>query len=309
MSIFREFSSFKAEYDACVATIGKYDGLHLGHQHVVKSLRAIAKARNLPSVVILSEPHPEEYFAGDKAPPRLSRFQDKVDFLLSNGVDAIYKMTFDKALCELSALDFIQQFLVDGLHVSTLIVGDDFRFGHKRSGDFSLLQEKGLELGFEVLREEPCLVEGERVSSTLVRQALMQGDFEAVRNYLGRNYVITGKVEEGKKLGRELGIPTANLMLESSKLPLHGIFSVKVQHEDRTLLGVASVGYNPTVENIDIPKLEVFLFDFDEDIYGETLHVEFVQKLRDEKTFDNLDALKTQMEKDIEEARLSLQEP
>ncbi len=309
MSIFREFSSFKAEYDACVATIGKYDGLHLGHQHVVESLRAIAKARNLPSVVILSEPHPEEYFAGDKAPPRLSRFQDKVDFLLSNGVDAIYKMTFDKALCELSALDFIQQFLVDGLHVSTLIVGDDFRFGHKRSGDFSLLQEKGLELGFEVLREEPCLVEGERVSSTLVRQALMQGDFEAVRNYLGRNYVITGKVEEGKKLGRELGIPTANLMLESSKLPLHGIFSVKVQHEDRTLLGVASVGYNPTVENIDIPKLEVFLFDFDEDIYGETLHVEFVQKLRDEKTFDNLDALKTQMEKDIEEARLSLQEP
>ncbi len=199
MSIFREFSSFKAEYDACVATIGKYDGLHLGHQHVVESLRAIAKARNLPSVVILSEPHPEEYFAGDKAPPRLSRFQDKVDFLLSNGVDAIYKMTFDKALCELSALDFIQQFLVDGLHVSTLIVGDDFRFGHKRSGDFSLLQEKGLELGFEVLREEPCLVEGERVSSTLVRQALMQGDFEAVRNYLGRNYVITGKVEEGKK--------------------------------------------------------------------------------------------------------------
>jgi len=309
MSIFREFSSFKAEYDACVATIGKYDGLHLGHQHVVESLRAIAKARNLPSVVILSEPHPEEYFAGDKAPPRLSRFQDKVDFLLSNGVDAIYKMTFDKELCELSAQDFIQQFLVDGLHVSTLIVGDDFRFGHKRSGDFFLLQEKGLELGFEVLREEPCLVEGERVSSTLVRQALMQGDFEAVRNYLGRNYVITGKVEEGKKLGRELGIPTANLMLESSKLPLHGIFSVKVQHEDRTLLGVASVGYNPTVENIDIPKLEVFLFDFDEDIYGETLHVEFVQKLRDEKTFDNLDALKTQMEKDIEEARLSLQEP
>ncbi|MEK9648143.1 MAG: bifunctional riboflavin kinase/FAD synthetase [Gammaproteobacteria bacterium] len=309
MSIFREFSSFKAEYDACVATIGKYDGLHLGHQHVVESLRAIAKARNLPSVVILSEPHPEEYFAGDKAPPRLSRFQDKVDFLLSNGVDAIYEMTFDKALSELSALDFIQQFLVDGLHVSTLIVGDDFRFGHKRSGDFSLLQEKGLELGFEVLREEPCLVEGERVSSTLVRQALMQGDFEAVRNYLGRNYVITGKVEEGKKLGRELGIPTANLMLGSSKLPLHGIFSVKVQHEDRTLLGVASVGYNPTVENIDIPKLEVFLFDFDEDIYGETLHVEFVQKLRDEKTFDNLDALKTQMEKDIEEARLSLQEP
>jgi len=309
MSIFSEFSSFKAEYDACVATIGKYDGLHLGHQHVVESLRAIAKARNLPSVVILSEPHPEEYFAGDKAPPRLSRFQDKVDFLLSNGVDAIYKMTFDKALCELSALDFIQQFLVDGLHVSTLIVGDDFRFGHKRSGDFSLLQEKGLELGFEVLREEPCLVEGERVSSTLVRQALMQGDFEAVRNYLGRNYVITGKVEEGKKLGRELGIPTANLMLGSSKLPLHGIFSVKVQHEDRTLLGVASVGYNPTVENIDIPKLEVFLFDFDEDIYGETLHVEFVQKLRDEKTFDNLDALKAQMEKDIEEARLSLQVP
>jgi len=309
MSVFRDFSSFRAEHDACVATIGKYDGLHLGHQHVVESLLASAKARNLPSVVILSEPHPEEYFAGDKAPPRLSRFQDKVDFLLSNGVDAIYEMTFDKALCELSALDFIQQFLVDGLHVSSLIVGDDFRFGHKRSGDFSLLQEKGLELGFEVLREEPCLVEGERVSSTLVRQALMQGDFEAVRNYLGRNYVITGKVEEGKKLGRELGIPTANLMLGSSKLPLHGIFSVKVQHEDRTLLGVASVGYNPTVENIDIPKLEVFLFDFDEDIYGETLHVEFVQKLRDEKTFDNLDALKTQMEKDIEEARLSLQVP
>jgi len=307
MSVFSDFESFRAAHQSCVATIGKYDGLHLGHLHVVESLRTTARNQGLPAVVILSEPHPEEFFGGDNAPPRLSRFQDKVNFLLANGVDAIFQMTFDKALCELSAEAFIQQYLVEGLNVSTLIVGDDFRFGYKRSGDFSLLVEKGRESGFEVLREEPCLVEGERVSSTMVRKALLNGDCEAVKKLLGRYYSITGMVEEGKKLGRELGIPTANIALESAKLPLQGIFSVQVSLDGRTLPGVASIGFNPTVENIRQPKLEVHIFDFDENIYGAILSVSFIKKLRDEKAFEDIEALKTQMLIDISEAWDSLQ--
>ncbi len=306
MTVYSDFAAFRADHDRCVATIGKYDGLHLGHQHVLDSLLATAKRKGEPAVVILSEPHPEEFFAGAQAAPRLTQFDDKVDFLVGYGVDAIYRMTFDAALCDLGAEDFIRQYLVDGLGVSTLIVGDDFRFGRRRQGDFALLQEKGREFGFEVEREISCELEGERVSSTLVRQYLQAGDCERVRELLGRHYSIGGTVVTGRQLGRELGTPTANIGLQFSKLPLQGIFSVLVQLGERELHGVASIGFNPTVEDSAIPKLEVHLFDFDEDIYGEHLLVSFVKKLRDELAFSDLDSLKAQMSLDIEQARTSL---
>lgn len=307
MTVYSDFAAFRAEHDRCVATIGKYDGLHLGHQHVLDTLRVTAGQQGLPAVVILSEPHPEEFFAGSAAAPRLTQFADKVDFLLGYGVDAIYRMTFDQALCDLSAEDFIRQYLVDGLGVRTLIVGDDFRFGNNRQGDFALLQAKGLEFGFVVEREIPCEVDGERVSSTLVRQYLQQGDCEHVRKLLGRYYSIGGTVVAGKQLGRELGTPTANIDLAFARLPLQGIFSVLVRLGNRELHGVASLGFNPTVDDSGIPRLEVHLFDFDEDIYGEHLVVSFVKKLRDELSFPDLDALKAQMSLDIEQARYSLQ--
>jgi len=273
---------------------------------VLDTLNGIAKQQGLPAVVILSEPHPEEFFAGNKAAPRLTGFEDKVEFLLAHGVDAIFKMHFDQTLSNLSAEDFIQQYLVDGLGVHTLIVGDDFRFGHGRRGDFDLLVEKGRDNGFKVMREGSCELAGERVSSTLVRQYLQQGDCEKVRQLLGRYYSIGGNVVSGKQLGRELGTPTANIALDFDKLPLHGIFSVLVTHRDRQLQGVASIGFNPTIDDSRIPRLEVFLFDFDEDIYGEHLSVSFVKKLRDEYAFPDLDALKKQISVDIEQARDSL---
>jgi len=306
MSVYTDFAAFRASHNGCVATIGKYDGLHIGHQHVLDTLNGIAIQQGLPAVVILSEPHPEEFFAGDKAAPRLTGFEDKVEFLLAHGVDAIFKMHFDQTLSNLSAEDFIQQYLVDGLGVHTLIVGDDFRFGHGRRGDFDLLVEKGRDNGFKVMREGSCELAGERVSSTLVRQYLQQGDCEKVRQLLGRYYSIGGNVVSGKQLGRELGTPTANIALDFDKLPLHGIFSVLVTHRDRQLQGVASIGFNPTIDDSRIPKLEVFLFDFDEDIYGEHLSVSFVKKLRDEYAFPDLDALKKQISVDIEQARDSL---
>ncbi|MFT5321556.1 MAG: riboflavin kinase/FMN adenylyltransferase [Pseudohongiellaceae bacterium] len=307
MSVYSDFPSFQAVHEGCVATIGKYDGLHSGHQHVLATLCRTAKDKGLPAVVILSEPHPEEFFSGGKAAPRLTQFQDKVDYLLAYGVDAVYMMTFDKALCELSAKDFILQYLVEGLRVSALIVGDDFRFGKNRKGDFRMLKEKGSEYGFEVIREIPFKQEGHRVSSTLVKSFLEQGECEKVRSLLGRYYSIAGLVEEGKKLGRELGTPTANIALSVNSLPLQGIFSVLVEHKGQSLPGVASVGFNPTVENSETPKLEVHIFDFDEDIYGEHLVVSFINKLRDEIAFPDLDALKTQMNIDIEQARKTLQ--
>jgi len=306
MSVYTDFAAFRASHNGCVATIGKYDGLHIGHQHVLDTLNGIARQQGLPAVVILSEPHPEEFFAGNKAAPRLTGFEDKVEFLLAHGVDAIFKMHFDQTLSNLSAEDFIQQYLVDGLGVHTLIVGDDFRFGHGRRGDFDLLVEKGRDNGFKVMREGSCELAGERVSSTLVRQYLQQGDCEKVRQLLGRYYSIGGNVVSGKQLGRELGTPTANIALDFDKLPLHGIFSVLVTHRDRQLQGVASIGFNPTIDDSRIPRLEVFLFDFDEDIYGEHLSVSFVKKLRDEYAFPDLDALKKQISVDIEQARDSL---
>lgn len=308
MSVYSDLATFRADHDRCVATIGKYDGLHIGHQHVLNVLCTIARKLNLPAVVILSEPHPEEFFAGADAAPRLSQFADKVDFLLDYGIDAIFRMTFDQTLCELSADEFVRQYLVDGLGVQTLIVGDDFRFGKNRCGDIPLLQEKGRQYAFDVVCEPSCELDGERVSSTLVREYLQRGDCEKVRALLGRYYSIGGTVIAGKKLGRELGTPTANIALQFSKLPLQGIFSVLVKHGDRILPGVASIGFNPTVDDSGIPRLEVYIFDFDEDIYGEHLRVSFVKKLRDELVFPDLDALRQQISRDIEQARSSLQE-
>jgi riboflavin kinase/FMN adenylyltransferase len=306
MNVYTEFEAFRATHKHCVATIGKYDGLHLGHQHVLKMLCNKAKAMQLPSVVILSEPHPDEFFAGEKASSRLTQFQDKVDFLLDFGVDAIFRMTFDTALSSLSAEEFIQVYLVNGLGIRNLIVGDDFRFGKNRSGDFDLLEAKGKEFGFDVIREKPWMQNNQRISSTIVRDQLQAGDCEAVRSLLGRYYSIGGKVISGKKLGRELGTPTANIELNVSKLPLQGIFSVLVKLGDRQLQGVASIGFNPTVNKDSIPRLEVYIFDFDEDIYGEHLTVSFVEKLRDEEEYPDLEALKNQIQLDIKQAKYSL---
>lgn len=303
MQVFDQLSEFRQSHSHCVATIGKYDGMHLGHQAILKRLQAEAAALSLPALVILSEPQPEEFFAGDAAPPRLNDFDDKVDFLTELGIDLVYRMNFDHRLSQMSAESFIREILLKGLGVKTLIVGDDFRFGKDRLGDFQLLKQSGEQLGFSVFSEEACLLAGERVSSTAVRRYLQQADFEKVAVLLGRPYSIAGPVIKGRQLGRQLGTPTANIGLSRDSLPFTGVYAVEVFHGDRQLQGVANIGFKPTVSEGLEPSLEVYLFDFEEDIYGEELRVLFRKKIRDEQAFQGIEALKEQITADVNQAR------
>ncbi len=287
----------------CVATIGKYDGMHLGHQRILDAVLADSKRRNLPSLVILSEPQPEEFFAGAAAPPRLNHFQDKVDFLEGYGVDAVYRLRFDQALSQQGAEAFVRDFLAAGLGLRNLVVGDDFRFGKNRGGDIALLRQLGSELGYDVGTVAPCIDAGERISSTLVRQCLASGDCARAMRLLGRPYSISGTVIEGRKLGRTIGVPTANIQLLTPGVPMTGIFAVKVSLPGNELEGVASLGFNPTVETGLPPSLEVHLLDFKGDLYGDQLRVHFLRKLRDEQKFAGLPQLQEQIQKDIAQAR------
>lgn len=289
----------------CVATIGKYDGMHLGHQRILDALLAEAAERKLPSLVILSEPQPEEFFVGPEAPPRLNHFQDKVDFLADYGVDAVYRLRFDQVLSQQAPDDFVRQFLVGGLGLHSLVVGDDFRFGRNRGGDIALLRQLGTELAYRVTSVGPCMEAGERVSSTLVRQCLLSGDCERVMRLLGRPYSISGIVIQGKQLGRTIGVPTANIALLTPGLPMTGVFAVRVGLPGAELEGVANLGFKPTVESGTVPSLEVHLLDFKGDLYDEHLQVHFLRKLRDEKKFSGLPELKEQIQRDIAQARAS----
>jgi riboflavin kinase/FMN adenylyltransferase len=289
----------------CVATIGKYDGMHLGHQRILDALLAEASSRGLPSLVILSEPQPEEFFTGAEAPPRLNHFQDKVDFLEDYGVDAVYRLRFDEALSQQSADTFVRDFLAAGLGLRSLVVGDDFRFGRNRGGDIALLRQLGKELGYEVNTVPPCIDDNGRISSTLVRQHLQAGDCARVARLLGRHYSIAGTVIEGRKLGRTIGVPTANVELLTPSLPMTGVFAVKVGLPGNELEGVANLGFKPTVDASAKPSLEVHILDFKGDLYGDRIRVHFLHKLRDEQKFAGLAQLQEQIQKDIAQARLA----
>ena len=240
---------------------------------------------------------------GENAPARLSSFTDKLSFLENQGIDLVYKMTFDKHLSELSAVGFIEEVLVQGLGVKALIVGDDFHFGKNRAGDFHLLQEKGKQLGFRVEATEECLIDGERVSSTLIRQKLEAGDCEVASVLLGRPYQLKGRVIKGQQLGRELGYPTANIEIDMHKLAVEGVFAVTAELAQHRIQGVASVGYKPSIEGEHDLAVEVFLFDFDKTIYGEILGISFLKKIRNQEKFSNLSELQASIEIDIESVK------
>lgn len=303
MEVYDDLTSLRASHPHCVATIGKYDGMHLGHQMILDRLKQLARETGLPSLVILSEPQPEEFFSGDKAPMRLLSFDDKVHFLQQQEIDLVYRMTFDKALSELSPEDFVEQILLAGLGIKGLVIGDDFRFGYKRAGDFKLLQTLGKKRGFSVEAAESCLLAGERVSSTLLREKLEAGDCEAVRLLLGRPYQLRGEVVSGQQLGRQLGYPTANIAVAMERVAIEGIFVATAEFEGCSIQGVASVGYKPTIKGEHGLAIEIYLFDFDEHLYGKTLGINFLKKIRDQETFSDLDALKTKMGQDIDVAR------
>jgi riboflavin kinase/FMN adenylyltransferase len=300
----RGLHNLRPWHSGCVATIGSFDGVHLGHQAILRQLTQAADAHQLPSTVIVFEPQPHEFFSGEKAPARLMRLREKIQALFAAGVDRVLCVRFTESLRSLSANEFIEQVLVRGLGIKHLVVGDDFRFGCDRKGDFQLLQQAGNNYGFSVSDTCTLLLHGERVSSTRIRHLLELGDFAGAEELLGRPYSITGRVGYGQQLGRKLGVPTANIHLWRYRSPLHGVFAVTAIMKGQEIYqGVANVGVRPTVSGDQKPLLEVHLFDFADVIYGSIIEVVFHHKLRDEKKFASLDDLKTQLQSDINQTK------
>jgi riboflavin kinase/FMN adenylyltransferase len=306
MRVIRGLHNLAGQFAGCVATIGNFDGVHLGHQKVVRQLAEKGQQLGLPVVVAVFEPQPMEFFKPDQAPARLSRFREKIQQLSALPVDAVLILEFNKKFSELKAADFIKEVLVDGLKVKHLMIGDDFHFGLRRQGDFFLLKKEGATFGFSVESMNSHLVESERVSSTLIREALGRGALGRAAVYLGRNYSICGRIVQGNQIGRSIGFPTANIKVNRKKSPIQGVFAVKMSGiSGRLISGVANVGIRPTLEGDKQLLLEVHLFDFDEDIYGRHVEVQFIKKIRSEQKFDSFDELKKQIKKDSEVARLA----
>ena len=284
-------------------TIGNFDGLHRGHQAVLRHLQQRAAEQQLATTVMTFEPTAQEYFSPGTAPARLQRLRDKLAMLQELEVNQVHCLRFNQELAELSADAFVGQILVEGLDVRYLVVGDDFRFGKDRSGDFAFLLQAGQRYGFEVVSTRTFLEGEDRVSSTRIRQALAEGDLAMAEQLLGRPYRICGRVSPGQQRGRTIGFHTANVRLHRVVAPLQGVFAVRVYGLGAGALnGVANVGTRPTVDG-SYCVLEIHLFDFDSDIYGCYLDVEFCRKLREEKKFESFEALKQQIEFDVEQAR------
>ncbi len=289
-----------------MATIGNYDGVHLGHQHMLAAVRARADELGLPAVVVTFEPTPREFFEGSTAPSRLTRLREKLQALELYGVDRVLVLRFNRRMQGMAARDFVDRLLVEGLGVRHIVVGHDFHFARRREGTIATLRDAGARRGFTVQEVDQFLLGGERISSSLLREALNRGDLDRATRLLGRPYRMAGRVRRGQQLGRKLGYPTANLALHRKVVPLWGIFAVRVHGAGLVdHPAVVSLGTRPTINGTD-PLLEVHLFDFDGDLYGRYLNVDFVQRLRDEQKFDSLDALVAQMHRDAAAARAIL---
>lgn len=287
-----------------VVTIGNFDGLHRGHQAMLARLKKEAAQRNLPSCVLTFEPHPREFFSPANAPARLSSLREKAELIRAAGIDRLHVCRFNQPFSALSPVSFIETVLVGTLQAKWILVGDDFRFGAKRAGDFALLKQAGQTLGFETAFLPTVEINGGRSSSTAVREILAAGDMAGAAQLLGRPYSISGHVVHGDKLGREIGFPTANIQLQHNRPPLAGIFAVEVCGlNGAPRQGVASLGTRPTVKENGRPTLEAFIFDFSGELYGRRLRVDFLKKLRDEEKYPDLNALVAQINQDVDNAR------
>ncbi len=299
--------------DPCALTIGNFDGVHSGHRAVLARLRGRADALGLPTCVLTFEPHPREYFAAQAAasgaatrppPARISTERDKLDALADCGVDRVCIAHFNASLANLPAERFIDEIIVDGLRTRVLLIGDDFRFGAGRRGDFAMLGQAAARHGFELARMDTVARDGRRISSSAVREALAAGDFGRAQDLLGRPYFVSGHVVHGRKLGRTLGFPTLNLPIPFDRPAVAGVFVVRVHGlSDRPVPGVASLGTRPAIERDGRHVLEVHLFDVDADLYGRLVRVEFLHKLRDEAHFESIEALTAQIDRDAQAAR------
>ena len=308
MEFIRGWHNLKPQHRGCVATIGNFDGVHLGHQAVIGQLAEKGQELGLPTQVILFEPQPQEFFQPESAVPRLTRLREKLQALRRYSVDRVLCLHFDAEFAALEPEQFIQRLLVDGLQVRYLVVGDDFRFGKRRRGDFAMLAEAGRKHGFQVVNMHTVAIDEERVSSTRIRAALAAGDLALAEKLLGRPYRMCGRVAHGDKLGRTLGFPTANIHLHRKVTPIKGIFAVEVFGlKTEPIAGAANIGTRPTVGGTRT-LLEVHLLGFSDDIYGAYVHVNFLRKFRDEKRFESLDELRHWIEKDVADVRAFFQD-
>lgn len=303
MQLIRGIHNLTDRHRGCALTIGNFDGVHLGHLEILSNLKQAAQSRGLKSCIMSFEPLPHEYFNHDAAPARLYRLREKWCAVESADIDYFLCCKFNAQMASLTAEEFIQQILVDRLEVRYLLIGDDFRFGKQRKGDFELLRQAGEQYGFEVFNSPSHCFEGGRISSTRVREALLGDDLDTASKMLGRPYQICGRIDHGDKRGRTIGFPTANIKLHRHSTAVHGVYAVHMTGENGlSQNGVANIGKRPTVDGHSL-QLEVHLFDFTGDLYGHQVCVEFKKKIRDEKRFDSFDELKQQIQKDSETAR------
>ena len=307
MRLYRNFPALGAGAAAerRVATIGAFDGLHVGHREILARTMSAAVALECPSVVCSFEPLPTEFFAPGNPPARLTCFRERFEQIAAAGIDEFFCPHF-RRVRDLTPERFIRTLLVDGLNVAHVVVGHDFRFGMGRTGTLEGLRRAGAEFGFEVTIVDPVNWQDRRISSTAIRGAIKAGDLDSAKRMLGRDYSMSGRVVPGVGLGKELGFPTANVNLKRRLAPVDGIFAVRVEGiADTPLDGVASVGNRPTIGG-GKTLLEVFIFDFDREIYGSYITVNFVARLREERMYDNLHAMTRQMHQDVLDARAAL---
>lgn len=306
MQFIRGLHNLLLQRQECVTTIGNFDGVHLGHHAVLDQVKESAKINGLISTVVIFEPQPIEYFAPDKAPSRLTRLREKLQQFALHDIDRVVCLRFDEKMANLSASDFVDEILLKALAVKKLIIGDDFRFAKNREGDYQYLVNAAHDKEFEVSETNSFILNGERVSSTLIRQALANGDMTKATQLLGRPYRISGRVVHGDKRGRELGFATANIQLHRYFSPIEGIFSGRVYGTGKDALSaIVYVGSRPVFKGKRV-ILEAHILDFEEDLYGQHLQIELVEKLRGDMHFASEQELVDQMHIDIEHARKSL---
>lgn len=290
--------------NGCVLTIGNFDGLHLGHRSVISKLHERGKSLGLPVVIMIFEPQPLEYFLVDNSPSRLMRLREKVIEFTKLPVDNLLIVRFNRYFANYEAEQFIDEILIKKLNVKHLVIGDDFHFGKARRGNFAMLKEKGKLHGFSVEDTGSYQISGLRISSTLIRDALGEGDLEQAEKMLGHCYSICGRVAHGDKRGRTIGYPTANIRMFRKNTPVNGVFAVTITGiDDHEFYGIANVGTRPTVDGGSKVILETHIFDFDKEIYGRYVEVHFKKKIRDEICFQSLEQLKAQIEKDVAETK------
>jgi len=303
MKLVRGLYNLKDDHYGSVLTIGNFDGVHLGHQQILRRLKECAAHHKLPASVMIFEPHPEELFAPDKAPARLASLREKLILFKKYKVERVILVKFNHTFSKMKAEDFIEHILLNKLGVKHLIVGDDFKFGFQRSGDFNLLKTLSKEHQFQLENTETLSLAGRRISSTFVREVIANGDFRLAEQLLGRAYSMSGRVFHGDKRGRTIGFPTANIRIQSCNSPVNGVYGVKLRLINREgcpeYYGVANVGTRPTVGGVR-KQLEVHCFELDESIYSEAVSVQFCHYIRGEKKFDSIDLLIAQIIRDAQ---------